>query len=60
MIIMRLDELIEEVRKVMPVEVMTDNRKAAVAGITDNTAEVEAGFIFVCIKGTKFDGHDAA
>ena len=60
MIIMRLDELIEEVQKVMPVEVMTDNRKAAVAGITDNTAEVEAGFIFVCIKGTKFDGHDVA
>lgn len=60
MSIMRLDELIEEVQKVMPVEVMTENKRAAVAGITDNTAEVEEGFIFVCIKGTKFDGHDAA
>lgn len=28
--------------------------------VTDNTAKLEAGDIFVCIKGVRFDGHSAA
>lgn len=57
---MRLDELIEEARKVMPLRTEISDKKAAVSGITDNTDEIEPGFIFVCIKGTRFDGHDFA
>lgn len=33
---------------------------ATVTGITDDTRLVEPGMIFVCVKGTKFDGHSAA
>ncbi|MDE6132104.1 MAG: UDP-N-acetylmuramoyl-L-alanyl-D-glutamate--2,6-diaminopimelate ligase, partial [Oscillospiraceae bacterium] len=60
MIIMRLDELLNDAGSGMEVTVWSSNMRAAVEGITDNTNEVAAGFIFVCIKGTKFDGHDAA
>lgn len=31
-----------------------------ISGVTDNTCKLEAGMVFVCIKGAKFDGHDAA
>jgi len=31
-----------------------------VTGITDDSREITAGNIFVCIKGAHFDGHDAA
>lgn len=31
-----------------------------ISGVTDNTCKLKAGMIFVCIKGAKFDGHDAA
>lgn len=33
---------------------------AVVTGVTDNTAEVKQGSIFVCVKGARFDGHSAA
>ncbi|MBQ5310929.1 MAG: UDP-N-acetylmuramoyl-L-alanyl-D-glutamate--2,6-diaminopimelate ligase, partial [Oscillospiraceae bacterium] len=32
---------------------------AAVSGVTDDTRSVKPGDIFVCIKGERFDGHDA-
>lgn len=57
---MRLDELLAEAGKGMEITAQISDPRAAVTGITDNTNEVEDGFIFVCIKGTKFDGHDAA
>ena len=57
---MRLDELLEEAAKVMPIEAKVNDTHAPVAGITDNTEEVQEGFVFVCIKGGNFDGHDAA
>ena len=57
---MRLDELLEEASKAMPIKASVKDPHAAVAGITDNTAEVKEGFVFVCIKGANFDGHDAA
>ena len=31
-----------------------------ITGVTDNTKALEAGMIFVCIKGLHFDGHTAA
>ncbi len=31
-----------------------------IAGVTCNTAEIKPGYLFVCIKGAKFDGHDFA
>lgn len=31
-----------------------------ITGITDNTANVTKGSLFVCIKGTHFDGHSVA
>ena len=29
-----------------------------VSGVTGNSKRVKSGFAFVCISGTKFDGHD--
>ena len=57
---MRLDELLEEAAKVMPIETKVKNIHVPVMGITDNTNEVKEGFVFVCVKGASFDGHDAA
>ncbi len=57
---MRLDELLEEAGKVMPINSNISDTGTIVAGVTDNTADVEKGYIFVCIKGASFDGHSAA
>lgn len=57
---MRLDELLEEAAKAMPIKAGIKNTGVTVAGITDNTKEVKEGYIFVCIKGASFDGHSAA
>ncbi|MDE6746342.1 MAG: hypothetical protein K2J72_06845 [Oscillospiraceae bacterium] len=57
---MRLDELLNEAGKGMSVTVSVNNMKAAVEGVTDNTEEVAEGFVFVCIRGAHFDGHDFA
>ncbi len=46
---MRLDELIDEARKAMTVDITVSDKRAAVEGITDNTEEVAAGYIFVCV-----------
>ncbi len=35
-------------------------KNRTVTGVTDNTAKLKAGNVFVCIKGAHFDGHDAA
>ena len=57
---MRLDELIEEAKKNMSVQTTLHASRDVVAGITDNTNEVAEGYIFVCVRGTRFDGHDFA
>jgi murE/murF fusion protein len=31
-----------------------------ISGITDNSKKCKSGFIFVCIRGKNFDGHDVA
>lgn len=35
-------------------------RNTEVLGVTSDSREVEAGFLFVCIKGNSFDGHSVA
>ncbi len=57
---MRLDELIEEAKKVMPLQTSINDKLSVVEGITDNTDEVQKGYIFVCVRGTRFDGHNFA
>ena len=56
---MKLSELIKDISKYTPVK-PTFPTTAEVYGITDNTNEFKEGFIFVCVKGTKFDGHSVA
>lgn len=57
---MRLDELLDEAAKVMPIKENVLDKHAAVTDITDNTENITEGCIFVCVKGAKFDGHDFA
>jgi UDP-N-acetylmuramyl-tripeptide synthetase/UDP-N-acetylmuramoyl-tripeptide--D-alanyl-D-alanine ligase len=57
---MKLYELLDDALKACDAQIKVENKNAVVAGITDNTADVQPGFIFVCVKGTKFDGHTAA
>ena len=57
---MRLGELLDDVSKSMHAKVCFSDSSAAVEGITDNTEEVKENYIFICVKGTKFDGHSAA
>lgn len=49
---MKLYTVLENLKTVLP--------DTEVSGVTDNTCKVQENSIFVCIKGTKFDGHDAA
>lgn len=35
-------------------------RNAEVSGVTSDSREAKAGFVFVCIKGENFDGHKVA
>ncbi len=36
------------------------NLEEEVIGITDDSREVKEGYIFICVKGANFDGHNAA
>ncbi|MGN0598809.1 MAG: UDP-N-acetylmuramoyl-L-alanyl-D-glutamate--2,6-diaminopimelate ligase [Oscillospiraceae bacterium] len=57
---MKLCELINDTVNTMNSKASFTIGSEDVLGITDNTKEVEAGFVFVCIKGKNFDGHSAA
>lgn len=50
---MKLYELLEK-------NALTYLKDVEIKGITDDTRKVSEGYIFVCIKGEKFDGHSAA
>jgi len=50
---MKLYELLED-------NAFTSLSNIEIKGITDDTRKVSEGYIFVCIKGEKFDGHSAA
>lgn len=51
---MKLSELLNGVA-IIPAQ-----RDIPITDITDNTQAVKPGSVFVCIKGNRFDGHDAA
>ncbi|MBE6901712.1 MAG: UDP-N-acetylmuramoyl-L-alanyl-D-glutamate--2,6-diaminopimelate ligase, partial [Ruminococcaceae bacterium] len=41
-------------------EISAEISETEVTGVTSDSREVERGFVFVCIKGASFDGHDVA
>lgn len=41
-------------------EIPEDLKNIEVTGVTSDTREVENGFMFVCIRGERFDGHSKA
>ena len=49
---MKLHTLLENLKTNLPDQEVT--------GVTDNTRVLEKGMVYVCIKGAKYDGHDAA
>ncbi|MFH2013074.1 MAG: UDP-N-acetylmuramoyl-L-alanyl-D-glutamate--2,6-diaminopimelate ligase [Pseudomonadota bacterium] len=51
---MKLDDLIEVIEK----KEIIGERSLEVDGISYNSKRIEDKFLFVAIKGTKFDGHD--
>ena len=50
---MKLYELLEN-------NAETNIGETEITSVTDNTAEVREGSLFICVKGQKFDGHSAA
>lgn len=57
---MKLFELLDDALKKCDAQINIADKNVVVTGITDNTSDVQQGYIFVCVKGTKFDGHTAA
>lgn len=51
---MLLSQLVERLKIRQPF------RDAEVTALTDNTARIQKGCVFVCIRGARFDGHTAA
>ena len=49
---MRLYTLLEGLSTALPDREIT--------GVTDDTRKVKEGMVFVCVRGSRFDGHDAA
>lgn len=50
---MKLSELLEE-------KIPFSFPDAEIAGLTDDSRKVRPGYLFVCVKGNSFDGHDRA
>ncbi len=55
---MTLDFLLNDAKEYMAYSYSGQNLE--ILDITDNTKEVKAGSIFVCVKGKSFDGHSVA
>ncbi len=34
--------------------------EARITGVTSDSREAESGFVYVCVKGASFDGHEKA
>lgn len=49
---MRLYDILEGLTTALP--------DCEITGVTDNTTRIAEGMVFVCIKGSRFDGHTAA
>lgn len=54
---MKLREVFEGITEIESIRCIADRE---VKGITEDSRKVEAGFVFVCVKGERFDGHDMA
>lgn len=50
---MKLNEIINS----LPAELISGNGDVEITGITNNSRNVKQGYLFVCIKGFKTDGH---
>lgn len=57
---MKLIELLNDAAAQMPAKIRIADKNAEVSGITDNTENVTENSVFICVKGTHFDGHNAA
>ena len=59
---MKLAQLLEDAGKYAEYkadsELLTENPE--ISGVSDFTEDIAEGFIFVCVKGGRFDGHSAA
>ncbi len=53
---MKLVELLKDVN----VKKIIGNKEVNISGITFDSREVKAGYLFICISGFKVDGHDYA
>lgn len=51
---MKLSELLKDV------DVISQYTDIEVSDVTDDTQKLQKGMLFVCIKGARFDGHEAA
>ena len=51
---MKLSELLKNV------DVISQYTDVEVSDVTDDTQKLQKGMLFVCIKGARFDGHEAA
>lgn len=49
---MRLYTLLEDLSTALP--------DCEITGVTDDTRKITEGMVFVCVRGSRFDGHDAA
>lgn len=58
MITKQLSELLKDAGR--SAEYKYKGKDCLITGITDDTRKVKEGNIFVCVKGARFDGHDAA
>ena len=56
---MKLAQLLEDAGKYAEYkadsELLTENPE--ISGVSDFTEDIAEGFIFVCVKGGRFDGH---
>lgn len=51
---MRLREIIDGVQ----IEEVRGDLDPEITGLTSNSKDVKAGYLFICLKGQRFDGHD--
>ncbi len=53
----KLNKILKIIKKY---QIFNKNKDVFINGIADSSAEVKTGYLFVCIKGFSYDGHDFA
>jgi len=56
--IIEISRDLRELTKALPMAMTEGENEISVRGLAYNTAHVKAGFVFFCLEGNKFDGHD--